>query len=140
MPYTTNTMQRAIAFFRRSILCSLILSLGMMGLCTQPVAAIGHAACSRPASDQTKVRTCCCANCDGRCGGACCKQNSTKPVSPQAPSRNEDSKHNTVVLVIEIGSLVEGSSSASAGHGDPSSFDGLQAVVSLQSQHVRIQT
>jgi hypothetical protein len=56
------------------------------------------------------------------------------------PSRGDNGKHNSVVLVVEVGSLVAGNNDAGARHGDPSSFDGLQAVVSLQSQHVRIQT
>jgi hypothetical protein len=133
-------MHRANSIFRSSLVCSLILSLGMVGFCSQPVAAIGHAECGKSATGATKIRTCCCANCDGRCGGACCRQNGTKPVPPAAPGRSNNEKHNTVVLVVEVGSLVEGNTDAGARHGDPSSFDGMQAVVSLQSQHVRIQT
>jgi hypothetical protein len=56
------------------------------------------------------------------------------------PSRSDDSKHNTVMLVVEVGSLVAAGNGAGARHGDPSSFDGSRAVVSLQLQHVRIQT
>lgn len=133
-------MQRANSIFRSTLICSLILSMGMVGFCSQPVAVIGHAACAKAAPGSTRVRTCCCANCDGRCGGACCRQNGTKPIPPQAPSRSDNSKQNTVVLVVEVGSLVAGNCDAGARHGDPSSFDGSQAVVSLQSQHVRIQT
>jgi hypothetical protein len=133
-------MQRANSIFRSGIICLLVLSMGAVGLCSQSLMAVDQASCGKAATGATTIRTCCCANCDGRCGGACCKQNSTKPVPPQLPSRSEDSKHNTVMLVVQVGSLVAGSNGAGVRQGDPSSFGGSQAVVSLQSQHVRIQT
>ena len=133
-------MLRANSILRSSLICLLILSVGMVGICSQPVLAGGHTSCGNTETGSTTVRSCCCPNCDGRCGGACCKQNSTKPVQPQCAGRSEESKHNTVVLVVEIGSLASSANAAGTRHGDRFSFDGSQAVVSLQSQHVRIQT
>lgn len=133
-------MQRTRTILRTSLICTLILGLGMTGFCARPVVAIAHHACGDAATSETHVRTCCCPNCNGRCSGICCQQQGPKPAPAPMPSRNDDGKHNPVLVIVQIGSLAAGTLVAGCRHVDASSFDGSQAVVSLQSQHVRIQT
>jgi hypothetical protein len=132
-------MNRFAPIFRILLVGSLILSLGTVGFCSRPMmAAPGHA-CAR-AVDSQKGRTCCCPGCDGRCDGTCCQQQGSKPTAPSQPSRPGNEKDNLVVLAVQIGSLAVGNNGGTAAYRGTSSLDGAQAVVSLQSQHVRIQT
>ncbi|HEX4142307.1 MAG TPA: hypothetical protein VHY91_02050 [Pirellulales bacterium] len=45
-----------------------------------------------------------------------------------------------MTVIVLVGSLVAGSNHAGSQYSYGPSFDGTQTVVSLQSQHVRIQT
>ena len=133
-------MQHIKTIFRASLVGSLIMSLAMVGFCSRPVVAVSYHACGKAASCETKIRTCCCPNCNGRCGGVCCKQNGSKPAPSPLSGRTASGKHNPVVLVVQVGSAADGCGEAGGPCRDASAFRGLPAALSLQSQHVRIQT
>ena len=132
-------MKRAAKITRSILIYSLILSLSSMGFCSRPVMAAPQHVCAK-AADPLKAQTCCCPGCNGRCNGTCCQQQRSKPTPPSQPNRPGNEKDNLVVLAVEVGSIAVGNSGGAATDRSLTSLDGTQAVVSLQSQHVRIQT
>jgi hypothetical protein len=132
-------MNRAATITRSILIYSLILSLGSIGFCARPVMAAPQHVCAKSA-DPLKAQTCCCPGCNGRCNGTCCQQQRSKPTPPSQPSRPDNDKDNLVVLAVQVGSIAVGNSGGAAAYRSTTSLDGSQAILSLQSQHVRIQT
>jgi hypothetical protein len=132
-------MKRAAITIRSILIYSLILSLGSIGFCARPVVGAPRHICAKTA-DPLKAQTCCCPGCNGRCDGTCCQQQRSKPTPPSQPHRAGNEKDSLVVLAVQVGSIAVGNNDGASAHRSTASLDGSQAILSLQSQHVRIQT
>jgi hypothetical protein len=134
-------MKRAATIVRSILIYSLILSLSTLGFCSTMATPLFQPSCCKLTKSTPKTGGCCCPNCDGKCGGACCKKNGTHTPLNSAPVRDGSQDHNPVSLIAQTGNPTMGSLDLGGfRHGGTFILDGSQTVDSLQSQHVRIQT
>ncbi len=117
----------------------LVMSVSTVAVCTQAsFASLGSAT----STERSSGGTCCCGTADARCcGTACCVQQPSNQVPANPPARSGGEKEGGPVVGLVM--------LATSGHnGDPANLgptaealhDGMHAVVTLQSRHVRIQT
>ena len=53
----------------------------LMSFCAEQLAPLAVKSCCQ-ADAAPSVRQCCCSDCDGKCGGACCKKQGREPERP----------------------------------------------------------
>jgi hypothetical protein len=134
-------MKRTATIFRSILIYSLILSLSTLGFCSTMMTPLMQHSCCKVERVTPKTGGCCCPNCDGKCGGACCKKNGTNTSPNSSPLREGSQDHNPLSLIAQSGNpTISGHDLGGFRHGGTLFLDGSQTVDSLQSQHVRIQT
>ena len=117
----------------------LVMSLSTAAVSTQASAASPS---SSPSAEGSPHGTCCCGTADARCcGTACCVRQPSNQVPANPPARSGGEKERgPVVGIVVLATSGRDGDPGNLGHTAECLHDGMHAVATLQSCHVRIQT